>query len=320
MATTSEGLPSSGLAHFPISFFAVAMGVMGLALALQAAGLIWLSGLVSLLGTGILSGLFSALALKARRYPQALRAEWNHPVRLAFFPATSISLLLLATVLHQGAPALAAPIWWIGAFAQAVLTLVVISVWIGQRDFGTGQLSPAWFIPAVGNVVAPLAGAPLGFAETSWYFFAVGLLFWLVLLTLVFNRLIFHDPLPEKLRPTLVILVAPPAVGFLAWLSLNGAQIDAPARLLYNIALFFAVLVAIQFPALLRQPFTLSLWALSFPAAAMTSASFRFAALTGSALHMWLGWILLVGLITLIARLGLQTIAALRAGEVLRPE
>jgi tellurite resistance protein len=33
-----------------------------------------------------------------------------------------------------------------------------------------------------------------------------------MLLTLVFNRIIFHDPLPGKLQPTLVILIAPPAV------------------------------------------------------------------------------------------------------------
>ena len=32
-------------------------------------------------------------------------------------------------------------------------------------------------------------------------------MFWIVLLTLVMNRLIFHDPLPDRLVPTLVILI-----------------------------------------------------------------------------------------------------------------
>ncbi|MCV6597789.1 MAG: SLAC1 anion channel family protein [Mangrovicoccus sp.] len=320
MTSSDQILPPSGLAHFPISYFAVARGVMGLALALHAAGLTWASAAITLLGAALLAGLFTALALKAKRFPAALKAEWNHPVRLAFFPATNISLLLLATVMQQGAPGLATLIWWIGALAQAVLTLVVVSAWISHRAFGAGQLSPAWFIPAVGNVVAPLAGAPLGFMELSWYFFAVGMMFWLVLLTLVFNRLIFHDPLPEKLRPTLVILIAPPAVAFSAWLGLNGGELDAVGRVLYNAGLFFTALVTLQLPALLRQPFGLPLWALSFPAAAMTSASFRFAALSGSALHLWLAYGLLLALIALIIRLSLQTIRAQRAGEICRPE
>ena len=149
-------------------------------------------------------------------------AEWMHPVRKAFFPAISISLLLIAVALSAWSPGLARLVWLVGAVLQVALMLGVISGWIGHNPFQTLHISPAWFIPAVGNVVAPLAGVPLGFVEFSWFFFSAGMIFWMVLLTLVMNRLIFHDPLPGKLMPTLTILIAPPAVGFLAWVNLNG--------------------------------------------------------------------------------------------------
>ena len=308
------------LAHFPISFFGMTMGLFGLALALHAGGFASASGIAGWVAIAVLCGLGALYALKVLRHRDAVAEEWRHPVRLAFFPAVSISLLLCAALLRDGAPAAANAIWILGALSQAVLTLVVVNAWISHRAFGPAQMSPAWFIPAVGNVIAPLAGVPLGHGEISWYFFSVGLVFWLVLLTLVFNRLVFHEPLPGKLRPTLVILIAPPAVAFLAWLQLNGGVVDAAARLFFNAALFFAALVAIQVPALLRLPFALSFWALSFPLAALTTASFRYAAVTGSDSHRILGVALLVLLALTIAGLLLRTARAAAAHEICLPE
>jgi tellurite resistance protein len=45
---------------------------------------------------------------------------------------------------------------------------------------------------------------------------------WLVLFTIIMNRIIFHNPLPQKLLPTLIILIAPPAVAMLSLASLHG--------------------------------------------------------------------------------------------------
>ncbi|MCA1299181.1 SLAC1 anion channel family protein [Stappia indica] len=321
MTVVAETPPEPArLEHFPISFFGMAMGLFGLTLALRAGGWTAASAATGWVSLAVLILLGALYAAKAVRHPSAVAEEWNHPVRLAFFPAISISVLLLATFLRDLAPGAAQVVWVVGAAVQGVLTLVVITTWISHRAFGPGQLSPAWFIPAVGNVVVPLAGAPLGHIEISWYFFSVGLVFWLVLLTLVFNRLIFHDPLPGKLRPTLVILVAPPAVAFLAWLQLNGGQIDATARILLDVAYFFTLLVAIQVPALLRLPFALSFWALSFPLAAVTIASFRFAEKMGSAVHSVIGQTLLAVLAVTIAGLLLRTIRAAMAREICQPE
>ncbi len=116
----------------------------------------------------------------------------------------------------------------------------------------------------MGNVIAPVAGIDLGYIEISWFFMSIGLLFWMVLLSLVMNRLIFHDPLPKRLQPTLVVLIAPPAIAFVAWTEIAGG-VDAFARLLLNAAYLFTLIVAVQLPRILRLSFSLSFWALSFP-------------------------------------------------------
>jgi tellurite resistance protein len=308
------------LEHFPITFFGATMGVFGLALALRAGGFAGFSAAVTGIGTIALFALYGFYGLKALRHPVQVSVEWNHPVRLAFFPAANISLLLLSLLIQDTAPALAEVFWVAAAAIQAVLTVVIVSAWISHRPFGPSMLSPAWFIPAVANVIVPLGGVHFGHVEAAWYFFSVGLVFWIILLTLVFNRLIFHDALPGKLRPTLVILIAPPSVTFLAWIALNGGVIDAFARVLFNTALFFTALVALQVPALLRLPFAMSFWALSFPLAALTTASFRYAELAASVLHRLLGLALLILLVVTIAALVLRTARAARAGQICIPE
>lgn len=212
----------------------------------------------------------------------------------------SISLLLLATALVEVAPTVAEPLWMFGTALQGVLALSVISAWTGPRPFQTGMMAPAWFIPAVGNVIVPLAGARLGYIEVSWLFFSGGLVFWIVLLTLVMNRLMFHDPMPGKMVPTLMILVAPPAVAFSAWLRLEG-EVGAFGYFLLSTAYIFALLVTTQAAKLRKLPFALSWWALSFPIAALAIASLGYAHAAASVAHLWIGAGLLSLLIVVVA-------------------
>ena len=312
------------LENFPVTFFAVMMGLLGLVLAMTAAEkAAGAQGNVSQFILGAAVAVFVVLVffygLKLVRHPLAVKAEWDHPVRIAFFPTISISLLLLGTALAPRIPDVAYVVWSVGAAAQGVLALSVVANWIGHRPFQPIHLSPAWFIPAVGNVVVPLAGVGFGATELSWLFFSAGLLFWIVLLTLVMNRLIFHEPLPSRLMPTLVILIAPPAVAFVAWVRLTG-DVDAFARILLNIGYVFTLIVLTQAPRFFRLPFALSWWALTFPVAALSVASFVFAHETGSSIHRLTGFALTIVLAFAVATLLVRTAQAIRAKQICRPE
>ncbi|MEH0069088.1 SLAC1 anion channel family protein [Pannonibacter sp. Pt2-lr] len=322
--TAVASVKHSRLEHFPITFFATGMGMMGLTLAWRAAEAAFgwphqVSGVIlalSIAGLAVVSLFYGA---KWLRHGSEVAAEWHHPVRIAFFPAIPISLLLLAAALAEPAPAIATAVWLPATVLQGVLALSVVSAWIGHRPFQHQTLTPAWFIPAVGNVVVPLAGARLGYMELSWLFFSGGLIFWIVLLTLVMNRLMFHDPLPGKMVPTLMILVAPPAVAFTAWLRLTGEP-GHFGHFLLSAAYVFALVVATQAGKLRNMPFALSWWALSFPLAALAIASFGYAGAAASLAHKFIGAGLLALLTIVVIGLVWRTAGAIRSGSICVPE
>ena len=311
------------IARLPVSFFTITMGMAGFTMALRAGETaLGLTAVMSWVAYGVTLVLFAIIttlyALKALTQFKMVQHEWCEPDRLALFPAFSITMILLAAATLPLSEPLAHMIWLGAVPVQLIVTLAVVSGWIGHRSFKTNHISPAWFVPAVGNGLVPIAGVPLGHIDLSWFFMSVAITFWGVLLAMVMNRLIFHDPLERRLQPTLVILIAPPAVAFLGWVQLAG-EIDAMARILLNASYFFVLVVALHLPRIVRLEFTMSFWALSFPFAAITSASFAYARLTGSAIHNLFGLILLAVLCAIITSLLWRTAKALHNGTALDP-
>ncbi len=312
------------LEHFPVSFFASVMGTTGLAIAWKKAHAVL--GVPEGIGCALTlwaAALFSVLTLiyltKLLRHWPAVQHEFAHPVRINFFPAFSISLLLLAAAFSEGLPALATGLWSVGALLHLGFTVTVMSSWIHHTHYDIKHANPAWFIPVVGNVIVPVAGVTLAPPEISWFFFSIGLVFWLVLMTIVMYRLFFHEPLPERLTPTLFILIAPPAVGFIAWVKLNGGNIDAFARILYYVALFLTLLLASNALRFFRVRFFLSAWAYSFPLAAITIATLIMAESLGG-LFMPLAMVLLGVLTLVLGLLTARTALGAYRGEICQPE
>ncbi|TVO71210.1 SLAC1 anion channel family protein [Sedimenticola selenatireducens] len=318
-------LPASRLQHFPVAFFSMIMGLSGLSIAWDKAHTVLIPDLDLGAVLGLLTGIvFLALALayaaKLMRFRTAVVAELHHPIKLNFYPTISISLILLSIVSLERAPALAQGLWLVGTGLHLVLTLYVMSVWIHHKHFRIEHMNPAWFIPVVGNALVPITGCGLGFDELSWFFFSIGVVFWLVLMTIFFNRVFFHEPLPEKLMPTFFILIAPPAVAFLAYMKLQHAELDVFARILYYSGLFLTLLLLTQVGRFARLNFSLSWWAYSFPLSAITVATLVMAQVTGQPFFTGLGWVLLGLLSVVVAYLVLRTTRAVMVGKICQPE
>lgn len=293
----------SRLQTFPISWFAMVMGLSGFTLAWHRAEVVFALPAVTsagllLLTIAVFVTLLTCYGLKLLRFPALVKAELAHPVKLNFFPALSIALILLGTALLPYDAYISLACWSVGATLHLGFTLFVLSNWMHQTHFEITHISPAWFIPVVGNILVPIAGVQHASAEVSWFFFSIGLVFWLVLLTIIFYRMFFHHPLPARLLPTLFILIAPPAVGFVSWLQLTG-EVNAFARILYYSALFLTLLLLTQAGRFLKLPFFLSWWAYSFPMAAVTIATLLMYQQLQLGFFKWLGAGLL-GLLTLI--------------------
>jgi len=115
--------------------------------------------------------------------------------------------------------------------------------------------------------------------------------------------------------PTLFILIAPPAVGFMAYVKLTGG-LDAFAQVLFNFALFLTILLLSQLPRFARLPFFMSWWAYSFPLAAMSIASMVMGLITGKEFYGNIGLGLLFSLSALVVLLLFKTFKAAQKGKI----
>ncbi len=308
------------LENFPISFFAVIMGLSGFTIAWEKAAHLMhthiffdsLSAWGTLIAFLVIAGLYLSKIIK---YPQAVLTEIKHPVKLSFFPAASIALLLISVAMMHRVEALSHVLWFLGTLFHLLLFLYVVNSWMHHEHYQTPHINPAWFIPAVGNVLVPIAGTHFGYIEVSWFFFSVGIIFWIILFTLFFNRILFHNPMPKHLLPTLFILIAPPAVGFISYVKLNGG-LDHFAHILYYIALFLTFSLFTQFRQFANLPFFLSWWAYSFPMSAITIASFLMYSLTQNSMFAWIGGVLLCILTAIIGLLIYKTYLAITKKKI----
>jgi tellurite resistance protein len=321
--------PSDRLAWLPVSIFAIVMGLAGLAIAWEKAGRQFGFGvlpgaLIAAVAAAVFAVLLVAYGLKILRHRDQVLAELRHPVKLAFVPTISIAFLLLSiATLNAGTGdpfrTAALVLWTIGTVGHLVLTLHILGSWMHQDRYRIEHMNPAWFIPAVGNVIVPVAGVPLGFVEVSWFFFAAGIMSWIVLLAVVVNRILFHEPFEQRLLPTMFILMAPPAIGFISWVRLTDDGLDPAGRILYFFAAFLGLLLLTQVRHFARIPFGLPAWAYSFPLAALTIATLLMSELSGLDAYAWAGIVLLLVTTAVGLLLVTLTVREGRAGRICVP-
>lgn len=312
-----------GLHHLPLPLFAAPMGLGGLGLAWREAAHILgappLVGEALLLAAALVWLLAATLhLLRLVRHPEAVAADLAHPVRSAFAGAITIGLMLIAAGALPHARGVAEAVWTVAAAGHVgIAAWTVRGLLRAPRDAAT--LTPPLLIPLVGNILAPVVGARLGHVTVSWMLFGLGALLWAVLQPLLLARLVHGPMLPPRLRPTLAILLAPPAVGALALAALAGGF--GPAALgAFGFAAFLALVLATLWRDLSAGPFAMSWWGWTFPSAAFAAAAIQAAAAHPAAWQAPLLWALLAGASLILAIVAGGTLRAAASGRLLQPE
>lgn len=322
---TSTAVDSgSTLAHLPIALFGSVMGLTGLAVAwrfaqVQFGAPSWVAQVVGAIALAAFVALAVAYLAKLATHPDRVRAEFAHPIAGNMFGTPMISLLLIPLLLADKHLLLARVLWCIGAAGMTLLAWWMVMRWISVRQ-QPEHATPAWIVPVVGMLDIPLAAPALGWAHDMHglmaFGTAVGLFFAVPLFTMIVSRLMFAEPFPDAMRPSLLILCAPFAVGFSAYVATTGV-IDDFATGLYMVMLFvLAVLVTRLWHLGRCCPFRVSWWAVSFPLAASAVAALKYA---GFAQHPSADAIaaVLLGLASLvIAALFLRTAWGIARGEL----
>jgi len=313
------------LEHMPVSMFSIVMGLAGTTIALEKAEHLWgwavsPSAVLLIITALVFVAISLAYLAKFVLHRPHVVAEFSHPIRLSFFPAMSIGMLLLAIAAIGRYPGVSLYLWAVGATVQLLFTLAILSNWMHHDKFQVQHSNPAWFIPIVGNILVPIAGVPLGFQEVSWFYFSVGLVMWLPLLAVLFNRFFFHPMIPSKLLPTLFILIAPPAVGFISWVKLHHGVVDDAARIFYYFGLFVFMLLLAQAKYFAKLSFALPWWAYTFPVAALTIATSVMLDKVGGSFFAVLFPVLLSMLVVLVSVICVRTVIAMQRGQICVPE
>lgn len=319
---TPAAKPMASMKNLPVNLFASVMGVSGLVLAWrQATHLYGASPIISESLGAIAVVMFLALSLgyliKTLKYPHVVKNEFNHPIAGNFFGTATIATLLISSVIAPMSPFASEIIWTLGALCTFALAYIIVSSLL-QGKIDASHALPVWLIPSVGTLDIPVAGGSMTMPwahELNLFALAVGSILALVFFTLIIARLIHQDTIAPQLMPSMMILIAPFEVGFLAYTHFI-QQVDQFAGLLFYFGLFLFLILAVKVFRK-RIPFAAGWWAVSFPIAALANAALEYA----GHVHAWpltgLAILLLAFLSILIAVLAIRTLHILVNGKLL---
>jgi tellurite resistance protein len=267
-------------ARVPPTFFAISFGLAGLALVWRLMTSVYGSPAAVadalFLASGVVWALFVAGALtRALRTPREILGELRDPVLSPFWALPGIIGMLLAAGLEPHAPGVAKVVFVIFLTATILfggwLTGQWIAVPLDQTKLHVGYLLPT----VAGGLVGAQCAASFWLRGIGWLSFGIGTVCWLLLGSLILNRLFFVETLPGALVPTLAIELAPPAIAGSAYFELHGS---APGTVAYGLAGYAVLMVLVQIrllPSYTRLRFSPGFWSFTFPWCAVAGLALR---------------------------------------------
>ena len=265
----SRGLANELLVRTPPNFFAIPLGLAGLASVWRLMDSFYgtpgaISAVLFIVAATVWFVLAAAGLGKSIRAPRSLLAELRDPVLSPFWSLPWISGMVLSIGLEPYAYGVAKV-----AFVGFCIATFLFGGWINgewiavPRD--AHKFHPGYVLPtAAGGLVAAGGAAGFGLPSLGWLSFGVGIVSFAVLSALIFIRLLFLEMLAPPLVPGLIFLAALPAIAGTDYFELHGAVLG-PFE--YGLAGYTAFILMIWFrllPKLWRAGFTAGFWSLTF--------------------------------------------------------
>ena len=266
----------------PPNLFGIALGIAGLAQAWHAA--VPVRGTVQAV-PGALEVLAAALWLVlAGAYlaqgPRIILADLRDPVLAPFVSSSALTAVLLAAALATEAPA-----------AGRVLVVVFLAVTVAIGGWLAGQwmtggidpdsVHPGYFLPAAaGGLIGANAAAQVHLHALAEASFGTGVICWVLLGSVIMNRLFTRPALPSALVPTMAIELGIPAVAGLAYFAVAGRTVSFVACALGGYAVLMALVQVRLVPVYRRLSVTPGSWAFTFAYAAAAADALVWLAIT----------------------------------------
>ena len=284
------------------------------------------------------------------RHADAAVADLRHPVMGALYGTVPGGLLVLAVMTSVIGPSVlpdsavtvvVAVLAGVGGvLALAVSVAFAYLLFTGEAP--VAMVNGGWFIPPVVTIIVPMALLPLiphvgGSGRLllmlGYAFYGMGFLLFLLVMSLLHDRLILH-PLPgAPMAPSLWIGLGPVGVGVLALLALAhaGATVvgsaaptvtvvsELAATGLWGFGVWWlaaAIALLVRYLRAGALPYSLGWWAFTFPLGAFTVATLTLARIWDTSVIEWFGVLLYAGLVTFWVLVSAGTVRALRSGQV----
>ncbi len=328
------GGPLTGLRGFHPGWFGAVMGtaIIGVAASLNPGNAASLASTARAVGqTMTIVAFVLAIGLvipylgRFLVHGDAALADLHDPTTGALYATLPGGILVLAATF-----AAVGPTWFT---ASTVRTVVAWLDWFGiplalgasvlfafllfmRSELVPEAVNGSWFIPPVVNIVVPLVLSPLvpGVSATSarelvflsYGFWGMGFILYLVILTMLYQRLTLHALPHAGLAPSLWIGLGPVGVGALALLKMSavGAPLFGPAApsvaLISKIAattlwgfgawwLLAAIALLVHYLRTGPLPYGVGWWGFTFPLGAFTVSTLALASAWTISAVEWVG-------------------------------
>ena len=210
--------------------------------------------------------------------PRIILADLSDPVLSPFVSVPALTAMLLSAGLAQDA-----------FTAGRVLVIVFLAATIAIGGWLTGQwltggielgsVHPGYLLPtAAGGLIGANAAAQVHLHALAEASFGIGVISWVLLGSITFNRLFTRPARPSALVPTMAIELGVPAVAGSAYFALAGRTVSFVACALGGYAVLMALVQVRLIPVYCRLPFTPGAWSFAFAYAA--AAAYALAWLT----------------------------------------
>lgn len=159
--------------------------------------------------------MITAHLIRGVRVHQPLAAQLRHPAQGPIAALVPVVGMLLGARVFRYSPTVGESLVVLSIVAAALFAGWIIPRWL--RGIEPSAVHGGYLLPTVASgLIGGTTAAEVGLPDLGWGAFAIGILFWAVLFTILVVRLGALTALPGPLTPTLAILVAPPAVAGLA--------------------------------------------------------------------------------------------------------
>ncbi len=268
--------------RIPPTVFSVSFGLAGLAAGWNAAArffsvpqlvadIIWI---VAAAAWAITFTLF----LGHVRTVQRLQEQLRDPTFAPFVALAFIIPLLFGAALAQHARLAGVIVYVVSLVLTVALGAHLLGQWI-VTDLSLADWHSGYFLPTVaGGFIASLAASQLGYSSLAKVMFGYGAISWLIIGSILLQRLFIGPRLPVNLLPTMAIQVAPPVIAGVAWFGVNGGRVDGVALGLSGYAGLMVLMQLRLLPLYRTVPFGLSWWAFAFSYAAIFVDAIRWLA------------------------------------------